>query len=243
MAPSKKSGPHGRIAWSVVLLLAFSCAAYSQSRGTIQGQAVDGNRAVVPNAKVTVFCDCSSPECGSLPCSSCCPTAFSKTITTADDGTFRVTDLPAGNYSVKGESSGFAVVTVKGVKVELGAAQTVELTFGVGSVDTIRVLPATTLTGSVINDLDRHAIANATVTISRRNCDCRSECPKDPCDSCCPYETAETLTTDKDGRFTTKALPGDYKFKVEVGPFSKESEMKVKLARSAKVKIGLDLQK
>jgi hypothetical protein len=104
----------------LVIILAFAGLALGQERtGTIEGTIKDQNGAIIPNATVEVKGN-----------------AFSRTVTTNDEGTFRIALVPPGNYTVTISAGSFDKVTKNDVLVSLGSAAVVdtELKTSVGAV-------------------------------------------------------------------------------------------------------------
>ena len=85
--------------------------------GTIAGVVSDESGAVVPNAKVTVIHK---------------ETNLRRDLVAGADGSFSAAALPAGNYEVHAEASGFRLL-VRPATVETGATTTVNLTMQVGA--------------------------------------------------------------------------------------------------------------
>ncbi len=100
-----------------LLLSVGQILAQSTVTGAIRGQVTDPQSAIVPNATVTVT------NLG---------TGVAQTITSTEDGTFRVTNLQPGTYSVEISSSGFANTKVEKVIVEVGQITPVNVALGVG---------------------------------------------------------------------------------------------------------------
>src|SRR5258708_25979566 len=67
--------------------------AQSLNAGTVQGTVVDPNKAVVPNATVTIE--------NSV-------TRYTRTITTGADGAFRFDNIPFNNYAFTATAPGFS---------------------------------------------------------------------------------------------------------------------------------------
>jgi len=86
-----------RTALLLLLLLCASRVAAQTTTSTIEGTVTDGSGAVVPGAQVKV----SGTTLGS-----------ERTATTAANGVYRVTALPAGNYTLAISAKGFATRTV-----------------------------------------------------------------------------------------------------------------------------------
>ena len=97
-----------RILRTVVMLLCFAMAAFSQSQmssGDIKGTISDQTNAVIPNATVTV---------------TNIDTGVARTVISDSAGHFRFFVLPPANYEVKIEASGFAIYTRRPVTVTVG---------------------------------------------------------------------------------------------------------------------------
>src|ERR1700693_1816123 len=102
-----------------VLLCATGLA--QTNRGSISGTVTDPSTAVVPGATVKVT------NMG---------TNEARTVTTAANGTFSVTDLEPVDYRVEIEAQGFKKEVVDHVKVDTASIATVKVTLETGSVDT-----------------------------------------------------------------------------------------------------------
>lgn len=102
------------------LILTVSCqlAVQAQTTGSIAGTVIDQNGAVVPNATVSVLGE-SGQEF---------------TVTTSDNGTYRIPAVANGLYTVTITSSGFKKYVVTNVKVDVGLPTTVDGVLGVGDV-------------------------------------------------------------------------------------------------------------
>lgn len=92
-----------------VLALVFSVGMYGQALSTITGVVTDATGAVVPNAKVTATNNATL--------------VASHTITSSS-GTYTITDVGAGNYTVTVELTGFQTSVHNGVLVEVGRPTT-----------------------------------------------------------------------------------------------------------------------
>ena len=127
-----------RLARLVCLLLATLSTAvvFGQTleRGAVHGTIYDNTQATIPNAKVSL----TNPSTG-----------FRREITTGQEGYYNFESVPPGEYTLISEAPGFAVTTVKGLVVNVGAAVTydvkmplkasqesVTVTAEVGAVDT-----------------------------------------------------------------------------------------------------------
>ena len=74
------------------ITLLFCALAFGQATGTIVGTVADESGAVIPNVTVTITNKA---------------TGISRTATTNAEGYFSAPALPAGDYQVKAEASGF----------------------------------------------------------------------------------------------------------------------------------------
>ena len=97
---------------AIGLMLAGSAQlAQSQALSSINGTVTDSSGAVISNAKVTVTNDA---------------TQVAKTAETSSAGTYTVTDLIPGTYTVTVDVAGFQASAHKGVGVDVGRASTVD---------------------------------------------------------------------------------------------------------------------
>ncbi|HYL76526.1 MAG TPA: carboxypeptidase regulatory-like domain-containing protein [Bryobacteraceae bacterium] len=100
-----------------VLVLAMSVAVYAQTpTGIISGAVTDESGAVVPNATVTITNK---------------TTGFTRTVTTNAEGLFSAPALPAGEYEVRAELTGFRT-TLRQATVQAGDTTSVNLPMQVG---------------------------------------------------------------------------------------------------------------
>jgi hypothetical protein len=93
-------------------------AALAQTLSSITGTVTDSSGSLVQNAKVTATNDA---------------TAVSKTVVTSSAGTYTITDVIPGIYTVKVENPGFEISVHNGVGVEVAKAATVDATLMAGS--------------------------------------------------------------------------------------------------------------
>jgi hypothetical protein len=97
----------------------LAAALFAQTdRGTITGTVLDPASAVVPGAKVIA----RNTETGTV----------SETVAT-DTGNYTLVSLPAGNYEVIAESSGFKKTTRPGIQVQVAQTVRVDFALQVGS--------------------------------------------------------------------------------------------------------------
>jgi hypothetical protein len=83
------------------------CFAQTLERGAVHGTVYDASRAVIANAKVTL----TNPSTG-----------FRREMTTTGDGGYDFEAVSPGEYTLVAEAQGFAVTTVKGIVVNVGAS-------------------------------------------------------------------------------------------------------------------------
>jgi hypothetical protein len=100
------------------LLGAASAAAQVAAAGSLAGTVADQQGAVVAGATVTVRSEATGREF---------------TATTADNGTFNVPSLPAGNYTVTITGQGFKQAVLPGVKVDVGTPSSISVALEVGA--------------------------------------------------------------------------------------------------------------
>ena len=116
-----KSLRHGAVAGLVLCFALLLCprGLRAQALSGINGTVTDTSGAVVPSAKVTV---------------TNVDTNVSKTAVTTTAGTFYITDLIPGTYTVRVEKSGFKTSIQKSVTVVGGATSTANATLAPGAV-------------------------------------------------------------------------------------------------------------
>ena len=124
------------------LFLVFS-PAWADVTGSILGVVRDRTNAVVAGARVKA----TQVE-----------TNFSKTTTSAPDGTYRILALPAGTYKVTAEAAGFQLYTATDIDLKVNDQLRIDVTLDVGSVQSevtveasaVQVETETTQLGDVI---------------------------------------------------------------------------------------------
>src|SRR5947209_13403721 len=95
-----------------------SLMAQTASTGALTGTVMDSSGAVLPGVMVTT----TSVDTGQT-----------RSVITGEDGTYRVTLLPPGNYSVKFELTGFTTAEVPSVKVNVTETAVLDRTLQVGA--------------------------------------------------------------------------------------------------------------
>ena len=103
----------------LVLVLSLVSFGFAQDRGTIRGVVTDPTGATVPEATVTV---------------KNINTGLTQTVKTSADGVYNVLYLPAGDYTVTTEKSGFRKAETTGVAVHVATVANVDVTLTVGAV-------------------------------------------------------------------------------------------------------------
>lgn len=128
---------------TVITAIALNAGIFAQSQttGAIGGKVLDPQSAVIPNATVTIM------NLG---------TNKVTTVTTTDNGEYRVTNLDPGTYSVEAASGDFAPAKAESVIVEVGRETSLDLSLSLAGTST---LVEVTAEAPVINTND---MANAT---------------------------------------------------------------------------------
>src|SRR5262249_22572970 len=95
-------------AFVAILVLAVSTiSGHAQTfRGTILGTVTDSSGSAVSGATVQI------KNTG---------TGLTRTVSTTDDGTYSVPELPIGTYTITVEKTGFKTGVVSGIQVEVGS--------------------------------------------------------------------------------------------------------------------------
>jgi hypothetical protein len=102
------------------ILLSFASATNAQTfRGTILGTVTDPSGAAIAGAAVVV---------------KNVNTGLSRTVTTSEDGTYSVPELPIGTYTVTVEKAGFKRGAVTGLKVEVSTELRADVALQTGEV-------------------------------------------------------------------------------------------------------------
>jgi len=107
--------------FGVVLLVAvFATSAAAQTTSTIEGTVKDSSDAVIAGATIKVSGNSLSTE---------------RTTTSNSSGTFRVTALPAGTYTVVASQPGFATRSFDNVELTVNRVLTLDVQLDVGAVE------------------------------------------------------------------------------------------------------------
>src|SRR5258708_26003061 len=91
-------------------------------RATLNGTVTDSSGAVVPGAVVVV----TQPETG-----------FRREVATGAAGTYSLTALPIGNYTVRVTSSGMKTSETQSVKLDVGQTRTQDVVLQVGELSNV----------------------------------------------------------------------------------------------------------
>ena len=106
--------------FGVAGVLALAGLALAQDRGTIRGVVSDQSGAAVPEASITV---------------KNVNTGLTQTVKTEGDGVYSIPYLPAGDYLVTAEKSGFKKSEISGVSVHVATVANVDVSLVVGAVE------------------------------------------------------------------------------------------------------------
>ncbi|CAN5576255.1 TonB-dependent receptor [soil metagenome] len=99
------------LTFASMLILSLSSLGLAQERfGSIEGEVKDQNGGVIPNATVAIAGN-----------------AFSRTVVSDSEGKFRVSNVPAGSYTVSVASGNFQKETRTNVLVNLGMATNLDV--------------------------------------------------------------------------------------------------------------------
>ena len=107
------------IVLTVAISLLTGPAAFAQATASITGKATDTSGAAVPGAQVTV----TNVE-----------TKSSRSVTSEDDGSYRVLSLPVGNYEIEVAKQGFRTEKRTGVNLVVGQDAVIDFSLEVGEV-------------------------------------------------------------------------------------------------------------
>ena len=115
----------------VALLCAASLATWAQVvSGDLTGNILDPSGSLLPNATVVAKNDATGVE---------------TTTKSTSAGTYRLSNLPVGLYTLTVSASGFTKIETRGIAVELGRVATTNVTLAVGTTtETVDVTAAAT---------------------------------------------------------------------------------------------------
>ncbi|HVT02088.1 MAG TPA: TonB-dependent receptor [Thermoanaerobaculia bacterium] len=114
-----------RLAAALILTMIFSASAFAQSaNGSISGIVTDGSGGVVPGVTVTA----TNRATGAV-----------RTAVSNETGSFTIAALPAGQYDVVSELSGFKSYRLSGATVNVGSALSLKIPMVVGLTESVTV--------------------------------------------------------------------------------------------------------
>ena len=115
----------------VIVLSTFSLVFGQETTGSIEGTVKDPNGAVVPNVTLTIT---NAKAAASGTTTTGVSGGFKRTITTNDEGFFRILQVPPGTYDVvTTPSSGFGEARYENVTVAIGQSTQLAITVTPGS--------------------------------------------------------------------------------------------------------------
>ena len=128
------------VRWSLLFVLLFAGAAYSQSpQATISGIVTDSTGAVVPGVQVTAI----NPA-----------TTQRTTVVTNDQGFFVLTQLAIGGYTIEAEKTGFKKFVQQELKLTTGATVALDIQLEIGETgDSITVTGETSMLQTRTSDV------------------------------------------------------------------------------------------
>src|SRR5262249_47034746 len=102
------------------LLIGVGAASAQQGTGELRGRVVDAQNAVLPGVTVVATNEASG---------------IYREIVSGSDGSFFMSALTPGAYEVSAELTGFKKYQRKGVRVEVGKTQSVDVQLEVGGIE------------------------------------------------------------------------------------------------------------
>ena len=137
----------------ILLLLAFACCLAQEIYATLIGTVTDASGGLVSGASVTVHNDATDTDV--------------RTVTTESNGSFTVTNLPAGTYSVIVKLAGFRTFNASNVVLNVAqkrslpvqlqtgqVSETVNVTESAAAVQTASAAQAGTISGTQVRELE-----------------------------------------------------------------------------------------
>lgn len=120
-----------RVLATLMVVLSLSVFAIGQEpTGTLQGRVTDAQSAAIPNAEVIV----ANPLTG-----------FTRSTSSAANGSYHFSNLPAGEYRVRVNAKGFNPFEVLSLRVEIGKVVTYNVTPKIGGVREVVQVTAETV--------------------------------------------------------------------------------------------------
>src|SRR6266849_6064065 len=103
----------------IVLLSLCAVSAYAQFKASVQGTVMDSRGGIVAGAELSVRNEA---------------TGVTRDTVTSDQGFYRVSELPPGNYTVTVEATGFKKTVSKNIVVQAEEPRGFDVTLEVGAV-------------------------------------------------------------------------------------------------------------
>jgi hypothetical protein len=140
---------HVRLAMTIALVSICTAAALAQSlnAGTVEGVVTDQNKAVVPNATVTVA--------NSV-------TGYTRTVNTGNDGVFRFDNIPFNNYVFSATAPGFSGVHGSW-NIRSSVPMTVSILLAVGGATEMVTVTGSTSADMLENEVKPHVDVDKTL--------------------------------------------------------------------------------
>ena len=104
-----------------VCLFAIVAPILAQDTSSLSGTVTDASGALLPNAKITIHSDATNAD---------------RSITSNESGSFTLTNLASGNYSVRVEVTGFQTTTLTDVRLDPSIGRHIDIPMKVGNATT-----------------------------------------------------------------------------------------------------------
>lgn len=147
---------------ATIVLTTVSLAFGQETTGSIEGSVRDATGAVVPNITLTITTATETGGTGATVFGA----GFKRTVTTNDEGSFRVLQMPPGTYDVvTTEASGFGEARYENVTVAIGKTTMLAITVNPGStavtvdVSTSDATPVDTTSSAIQTSITAQRIA------------------------------------------------------------------------------------
>ena len=105
---------------TLTLVTSLAGAAFAQTSGTLTGRALDSSGGVLPGVTVSI----TSPAM----------IGGARTAVTDEQGAYRFTQVPSGEYRVSFAIPGFQTLNIEGVRLTVGATQTINGTMRIDNI-------------------------------------------------------------------------------------------------------------
>src|ERR1700709_832722 len=118
-----KHHPFALLAVSVAFAFLLITSAPAQSdTSSLSGTVTDPSSSVLANAKITVHNNATSSD---------------RSITTNENGSYTLTNLPSGNYTIRVEANGFQSATRSNVHLDPNIGSRIDMVMKVGDTSTV----------------------------------------------------------------------------------------------------------